>query len=209
MSPRVRLIVVHDFYSRPFDVRRVALRRKLTQCDDITGWRTRPYHPRGIRLLIERKFNATITYWNDDLDDLSFANGVFFSALASGPLAERVGVHADMPVNEMVLLVYLTPNAPLDSGTSFWRHRRTGLTSWPTERDAKRLGTTRRALGERLERDSKVLNRWEEIDRVGNVFNRALLFQGGVLHSATRHFGCTIGQGRLYQMFHFEGEMKR
>lgn len=146
MISKYRLVVVDDFYPKPFEVRRVALLRKFTQCDDIMGLRTRPYHPKDIRLLIGRKFDIRITDWNHDLDDLGFSNGVFMSVLASGSLAEEVGIHADWPLNTMVLIVYLTPKAPLDSGTSFWRHRRTGFANWPTERDAKRLKVSKQAL---------------------------------------------------------------
>ena len=203
MKSKRRIVLVDDFYGKPHEVRRVALRRKFVVSEGVTGWRTRPYHPKGIRQIIQRKFDIRIADWNREHDDLAFANVVFMCALASGSRAERIGVHADWPLNTMALVVYLTPKAPLDTGTSLWRHRRTGLVSWPTERDAKRLKIPKRALEEILERDSEIRNRWEEIDRIGNVYNRAVLFHSNMLHSATRHFGRTIERGRLYQSFNF------
>jgi len=54
-----------------------------------------------------------------------------------------------------------------------------------------------------LERDGCRRDRWIEIDRIGNVYNRAVMFPGGLFHSATRHFGSSQNNGRLYQSFHF------
>src|SRR5947208_3525951 len=82
----------------------------------------------------------------------------------------------DQPLRWAMFLIYLTPGAPYDAGTSLWQHRKTGLTSRPTGRDAARLGTTVDELARILERDSRTKSRWVEIDRVGNVFNRAVMF---------------------------------
>jgi hypothetical protein len=103
----------------------------------------------------------------------------------------------------MMLLIYLTPNAPYDAGTSLWQHRESGLIAMPTKRDADRLGRTVAELKDALLNDSERPKRWIEIDRIGNVFNRAVMFPGALLHSATRHFGSNRFNGRLYQAFHF------
>lgn len=200
---RKRIMVVDDFYPDPGAVRRVATRRKFFQPEGITGWRTRPYYPRGVRRRIERRFGVEIAEWHSDPEAVAFANGVFFSAFSKGRRAEAVGVHADDPRSWITLLVYLTPDAPSDAGTSFWRHRETGLTTWPTQKDALRLGVELDELEERLEADATKKTKWEEIDRVGNVYNRAVFYPGGMLHSATRHFGSDLRSGRLYQLFHF------
>ena len=169
----------------------------------LIGWRTLAYQPRGIKNLIETKFRIQIDYWEDDLTSIEASNGVFFSAFAKGSHGEAVGVHFDEPLSWLTLVVYLTPDAPCNAGTSLWRHRETGLVSKPTRRDALRLGTTLETLVSRLERDRTILNRWVEIDRIGNVYNRAAMFCGGFFHSATRHFGNNRLNGRLYQSFHF------
>ena len=131
------------------------------------------------------------------------ANGAFFSALSRGRNAERVCVHYDTPVNWMTMLIYLTPGAPLEAGTSFWQHKETGLRACPTQRDVERLGVPLPRLAAMLEKDSPCATCWQEIDRVGNVFNRAVAFPAGVFHSATRHFGSTIRKGRIFHSFHF------
>ena len=197
------LKVVDGFYPSPDKIRQRALTMDYFEPATFTGWRTLAYQPRGISDLIETRFRVEIDYWVDELTDINASNGVFFSAFAKGPRAERVGVHFDRPMSWLTLVIYLTPDAPFDAGTSLWRHRKTGLTSKPIKRDAILRGTTVDELDRRLDRDRSILNRWEEIDRIGNVYNRAAMFCGGFFHSATRHFGSNRHNGRLYQSFHF------
>ncbi len=54
-----------------------------------------------------------------------------------------------------------------------------------------------------LNSDSKLPEKWKERDRVGNVYNRAVFYHSGMLHSATRHFGSNLRYGRIYQAFRF------
>lgn len=203
------LIAVDDFYSDPDGIRRRALEMPYAEPESVVGWRTRCYQPRGIKERIERKFAVRIKYWEADLDAIEACNGVFFQSYDRGAHAESVGIHYDQPLSWVMFLIYLTPGAPYDAGTSLWQHRRTGLVSRPTPRDAKRLRVPLAKLEDVLERDSHTKSRWIEIDRVGNVYNRAVMFPGGFYHSATRHFGSSFRDGRIYQSFHFPVERAR
>lgn len=198
-----RISTVDRFYVDPQKIRQTALRRKYIEVEGIDGWRTRPFLPRKIRSRIETRFALEIRDWCSDPDDLSHANGSFFIALEKGKRAEKVYVHADDPVTWMTLLVYLTPDAPADSGTSFWEHKETGLKHWPAPADAKRRGTSVDRLRALLDRDAAVRSKWRAVAEVENQFNRAVLFPCAALHSATRHFGTRPAQGRLFQMFRF------
>lgn len=200
------LLVVDDFYDDPQAVRKRALAMTYTEPESVVGWRTKAYQPRGIKERIERKFGVRIPMWETDRDRIELCNGVFFTSYAKGDRAERVGIHYDDPLRWVMFLIYLTPNAPFDAGTSLWQHRETGLVKPPTPSDAKRLGRSVAELSAILDRDSKIRSRWIEIDRVGNVFNRAVMFPGGFLHSASRHFGSGLEDGRIYQSFHFPAE---
>ncbi len=197
------LQVVDGFYPGPDKIRQRAMAMDYFEPERLIGWRTLAYQPRGIKNLIETKFRIQIDYWEDDLTSIEASNGVFFSAFAKGSHGEAVGVHFDEPLSWLTLVVYLTPDAPCNAGTSLWRHRETGLISKPTRRDALRLGTTLENLVSMVARDRTILGRWVEIDRIGNVYNRAAMFCGGFFHSATRHFGNNRLNGRLYQSFHF------
>ena len=201
------LFAVDGFYADPLAVRRRALAMPYSHPENVVGWRTRCYQPRGIRERIERKFAVRIPYWEKDLDAIEVCNGVFFQSYDRGGHAETVGIHYDEPLRWAMFLIYLTPDAPFDAGTSLWQHRKTGLTRKPAPADAERLGMPLEDLQDLLERDSRTKSRWIEIDRVGNVFNRAVMFPGGFYHSATRHFGSSFQNGRIYQSFHFPVEL--
>ena len=175
---------------------------KYSEPEYVTGWRTQVWQPRGIKSLIERVFRVRIDYW-DDSRSIEGANGVFFTAFSKGQHAERVKVHFDEPADWMSLLVYLSPDAPADCGTSFWQHRATGLTAKPTRRDALRLNLSFEKLKLMIEDDGWNRKSWIEVDRIGNVYNRAVMFPAGLFHSATHHFGHNLKDGRLYQSFHF------
>jgi Family of unknown function (DUF6445) len=195
--------IVDDFYPNPEQIRQKALEMSYSEPEALVGWRTEAYQPNGIRSLLERKFGVNIKFWETDVKAVDVCNGVFFSAFAKGSRAETVGVHSDDPPDWMMVLVYLSPGAPYDSGTSIWQHGGTGLIARPTRRDAVQLGMTLGKLEARLVRDSQKPSRWVEVDRIGNVYNRAVMFSGGFFHSATKHFGSNSRNGRLYQSFHF------
>ncbi len=105
------LCVIDDFYPDPDPVRRKALDLPYEEPEELTGQRTQPYHPRGVRQRIENLFGFRITKWDDDPTNLGRANGSFFASLARGRHAERVGVHYDSPVEWVSMVIYLTPNA--------------------------------------------------------------------------------------------------
>jgi len=101
--------------------------------------------------------------------------------------------HAD--AQQYAGIIFLTPGAPLNSGTSFWRSRNSG------ERVARGNSQphTFGPRGEHLKDGSQ----WELVDRVGNVFNRLVLFYGKYIHSASHYFGDDIHDSRLFQVFFF------
>lgn len=196
-------MAVDDFYPDPDIVRRKALEMPYTHPEEYVGWRTRAFHTDGIKERIEQSLRLRLTSWEGNVDEINLGNGVFFTGFASGPKAETVGIHYDTPADFVTMVVYLTPNAPFDTGTSLWQHRATGLTAKPTPADAGRLKMTLEELEELLLRDGQQPRKWLEIDRVGNVYNRAVFYYSGMLHSATRHFGSNLRNGRIYQTFRF------
>ena len=195
--------IVDDFYPSPHHVRARALEMRHRQVPPYSGWRTRAYHPHGIRPRIERAFGLCIGDWSTDTDDLVLGNGSFFRGFERGRFADPVAVHADSPIDAMTLVVYLAPDPPPGSGTSFFEHRATALQAAPTAADARRFGMTVAKLQALLVRDAQRPERWIERGRVENRYNRAVLFRSGALHSATRHFGSSARDGRIYQTFRF------
>ncbi|HXC54951.1 MAG TPA: DUF6445 family protein [Rhizomicrobium sp.] len=201
------LLVRDDFYRDPDAVRARAQAMAYAIPEGITGYSSnRVHHEPGIRRRIERILGARITRWDTDPDD---GNGIFYMGLSRGARKETPGVHTDEPADDVTIVVYLTPGLPAAYGTSLWRHKATGLIFEPDRADARRLGTTLRKLRERLERDSERRARWEEIDRAGYKYNRMVAYPSGMLHSATRHYGGSLGEGRIYQTFRVGVDARR
>jgi len=193
------LLVRDDFYSDPEQVRRIALSMAFEPVEGITGYMTSlVYHPAGIKRRLEHVLGTKITRWDDDPDQ---GNGIFYQAFSRGEQKETPGVHYDEPDDDITVLIYLTPGLPADCGTSLWQHRATGLTNAPTQRDARRLNVTLSALRKRLEQDSEKRQKWIEIDRAGYRFNRMVAYASGMLHSASRHYGASLREGRVYQTY--------
>ena len=95
-------------------------------------------------------------------------------------------VHNDTP-NELAAVIYLEPDAPFDTGTSFYRHIETGAT---------KMG---KLLTDVDKVDAYDRDKWEEIDRIGNVYNRCVIFDANRYHCATKYTG-----DRVFQTFFFD-----
>jgi hypothetical protein len=189
------IFVKDDFYDEPRKVFEQARMAEYFEPEGVVGFRSRTiYHEEGIKTKLQNLLGIEITYWGTLPEH---DNGVFYRTHAD----EIPGIHSDQPINDITVLVYLTPALPAGCGTSFWMHKNTGLCDPPTPRDARKLKTGIQALRHTLALDSKKRNRWSEIDRIGYRFNRLVAFPSGVLHSATQHYGSSIKDGRLFQAF--------
>tara|TARA_R110000751_G_scaffold1985_6_gene7617 strand:- start:791 stop:1381 length:591 start_codon:yes stop_codon:yes gene_type:complete len=109
---------------------------------------------------------------------------------------QEVVYHVDQ--QDYAAIVYLTPNAPPSSGTSFWKSKHSR---------ARMIGSNSNidltfGRGAHL----KDPDQWNLVDQVGNVFNRLILFNGKYIHSATEYFGEDINDSRLFQIFFFHVE---
>lgn len=102
--------------------------------------------------------------------------------------------HTDME-NSYAAIVYLSPDAPVDSGTSFYKHIETGATS-----------SDDNAIIDK--EDYFDPSKWEEVDRIGNYYNRCVIFEASRYHCATKYFdnGTDFADGRVFQTFFFDIE---
>lgn len=192
------LVVVNDFYDDPMAVRGEALAQEFVESAYHKGKRTRRQflYP-GLKERFEDLLGRKITVWSEHAH-----NGTFQICLPGDPLV----YHSDE--QHYAGAVYLSPGAPLESGTAFWRSRELGLDRVPPLEVAHAMGfkdsdaLVRKMYGNRL------LDRtaWEKIDQVGNVFNRLALWNGWRVHSADGYFGHSIETGRLFQIFFFDVE---
>ena len=94
-------------------------------------------------------------------------------------------------------MLYLTPNAPVDSGTGIFRYKDgTRTVSEARVKDNVKL----------LDSHSQDYTKWELVDKVGNIFNRLILFNSTQYHASLEYFGTNKENGRLFQVFFFSTE---
>jgi hypothetical protein len=116
-----QLIVVDDFYSNPEEVRKQALQMSFGSTGYFPGRRTAPYMTPGVQATLETLVGSRMTRWTN-------FHGSFQYTLEN----HTSWVHFDEA--HWSALVYLTPDAPLNSGTRFYQHIETRLTEMPTEK---------------------------------------------------------------------------
>lgn len=195
-----RFVLVKDnFYADPARVYQEARQADYFEPRYYTGFRSKTvYHEPGIKTKLETILGIKISRWDTDPKE---ENGVFYQGFAKGSRKEVPGVHSDYPYNDITVVIYLTPELPFACGTSLWMHKQTKLCDPPSAAVACKFNLKLSALRQQLEKESKLRNKFIEIDRIGYRFNRMVAYPSGVLHSATKHYGGILKDGRLYQTF--------
>ena len=176
------LMIIDNFFEDPDAVRKLALSSEFNVKGNYPGGRTKSFATAGHKAAFERILGRKITYWPGDY------NGSFQYAYG----AHKSWIHRDSTDCSMV--IFLSPNAPIDSGTFLYRHKLTGATfETPENKDI-------------LNNDSNAHDRWEIADKVGNKYNRAVIFNGFQSHQSGDYFGDNINNCRLFMLFFFNVE---
>lgn len=175
-------VVVDDFRPDAADVRAAAL--GLPYARGLVGCRSRvPYRDTGFLPAFETLLGRAITGWHAP------ANGTFQWCRADDPVV----VHAE--ACRWAGVWFLTPDPPPAAAVRFHRSRETG------GRRATQYPAQNARMFQHRHRD---LTAWDEVDRVGNVFNRLVLWDGALAVSVGPHFGAEQRTGFLAQWFFFD-----
>lgn len=94
-------------------------------------------------------------------------------------------------------VLYLTPNAPLDSGTSLFRKN----ASYDEELYWKIIKENDEHFKNKDPIDYSYHGMFDEVVRVNNVYNTLILFEGDIHHCANQFFGDNKQNSRLAQVF--------
>lgn len=176
------LMIVDNFYNNPDAVRNFALSQPFDVTGNYPGARTKPFFNKEVRDSIEycmpRAGRITNTY-----DNYGYT-GAFQITTAM----DRTWIHSD-PYNMWAGICYLTPDAPNSGGTGLFRYKETGEHSKTTQ-----------------DYEGYDFTKWDLFDRVGNRYNRLILYRGDLFHSSLDYFGHNLENGRLFQTFFFDTE---
>ena len=182
-------VVVDNFYSNPDEVRKLALEQSYNP--DLRyhkGKRTdKKFFAQGTKEYFESLIGRKITNWVD-----YEYNGVFQYCTAEDPLVYHVDTQSYAGA------VYLTPDAPVDTGTSFYRSK--------AHTNIKKIKLDDPEYAEVFKNGYYDRTQFELIDTVGNVYNRLALWDSRLIHSATQYFGNNKDNSRLFHLFFFDIE---
>ena len=190
---RASAIIIDDFLDDPDYVRTVALNAEYVLTGNFPGNRTYQCDEKynnEIKNKIEQILKIKITEWNKHFDSerkevIDVDTSCFQLCLKDS----QTWIHQDP--NEYTAILYLTPNAPTDSGTGTYMHKKTKIYKHVEDHQI----------------DDTDINNWELITFSGNIYNRMFIFRGDLYHrSVVPGFGVDKYTGRLTQTFFFNTE---
>jgi len=160
---------------------------------DVTGPDGEEY--KRVAIAAHDFFNAEIEFW------LGFPVKQRYSVfrLNYGGENPNSAIHSDALYDSHALVLYLSRPEDCVGGTAFWRHRKTGLTAWPTKGEILRRGKNPQRIWEGLTRDWDNVDAWEQTHLAEMKFNRAIIYPTAAFHSRFpfKAFGTTPENGRL------------
>jgi hypothetical protein len=181
--------VIDDFYIAPDVVRNFALTQEFKVTGNFPGSRTRSFWTDDVRAALEHFMpwagRITNTYGADQ------GNG-YCGAFQIATARDRTWIHSD-PNNMWAAVCYLTPDAPHTGGTGLFRWKDTG--------EMKDVDHSNKF-------DGYDYTKWDMVDKIGNKYNRLIVYRGDLYHASLDYFGNNLENGRLFQTFFFDTERR-
>lgn len=178
-----RLFIVDNFYKNPNQVREIALQFDFQpNIQYYKGLRSsQVYRTEEMKQVFESIIGEKINNWEYTI------NGCFQITSSSDPQV----YHYDQ--QKWAAMIYMTPNAPIQSGTRLHSHKESGVHHGddPEVWKAFTMGYY----------DS---TQYEITAEAGNVFNRLVIMDARHIHSAGPYFGNSNENSRLVQLFFFD-----
>jgi hypothetical protein len=197
--PSCGLIIIDNFYNNAYETRKYVLTQDFLVRGNYPGQRTISYANNHLKDIIQKyvePFGGKIIDFPIPKEDGSDAASIYNGSFQFTTSRDRSWVHID-GFNNWAGVLYLTPNAPISSGTAFYNFH-DGTTC---KRDMEILKNK-----EETDKFSQDMTKWKKVDKVGNVFNRLILFNSNRFHMSIDYFGDSKENGRLFQVFFFSTE---
>jgi hypothetical protein len=191
-SKEKALIVVDNFYKNPDTIRAFAYQKEFKHNNtSYKGMRTsETFLFEGLKEEFESLIQEKITLWEEHQ-----FNGCFQVTSAEN---QQV-YHCDE--NHWAGVIYLTPDPPPESGTCLYRSKATGMKDGVEVKSSLDNSTFSGGFYDST--------KFDLVDKVGNLYNRLVLFKSTRIHSAGPYFGTNLGNGRLVHLFFFNTTTSR
>jgi glycosyltransferase involved in cell wall biosynthesis/predicted O-methyltransferase YrrM len=182
-AQKKRIFVVDNFYADPYAVRNYALKQNFEgDIDWYKGKRTKTkFLTSEMKKSFEELMGIKIQKWDHGM------NG----SLQYCTPEDLLVYHYDSQT--WAGAIYLTPDAPFDTGTSLFAHKKTRI------RHMDEPGADQCFAGGFY--DS---TQFELVDTIGNVFNRLVIWDARSFHAANKYFGTNLQDSRLFHLFFFD-----
>ena len=203
LHPYFPTIIIDDFFESPDIVRHWALQQEFFKGERGTwpGIRTELLHKSNIELynlLINKILSVIQDYGVREIYDMQTGFQLIDESWGTG------WVHDDDPKLHVAGLIYMSPTAPPDSGTTLYADS----TDFDGEKYAKIFMED--VFSTEEERSKFVKYRQQQRSyftptiKIGNVYNRFVLFDTRNWHSADNFFGNSKEDTRLTNVFFFK-----
>lgn len=161
-------------------VRNYALSLPFDVKGNFPGARTKPYLPDDLKKAIQ--------YWMQPIGEITnwHENYGYTGAFQIATAQDRTWIHSDH-FNMWAGVCYLTPDAPYTGGTGLFRHKSSGEYSRKT-----------------TDHEGYDYTKWDLVDRIGNRYNRLIIYRADLFHASLDYFGDNLQNGRLFQTFFFD-----
>jgi hypothetical protein len=215
MTALIPITVVDNFFETPSLIRKLALNLEYSKANGVyPGVRTQFIHqidPAFARFFNQKVFSL---FYDFDVHRVNLKVEGMFQLISEE--YEEGWVHNDLnPAStipetdwDIAGVVYLTPNAPLNSGTSIYKINHDKMVSreqveinghWKRRFYHKDLLESE--LDEYRKRRDEYNNSFYETITVNNIYNRLVLYNAAEYHRGNKFFGSTLDDSRLTLVF--------
>jgi hypothetical protein len=194
--------VIENFYEDPDAVRTFALNQKYKfrhQMKDtpyvFPGCRSKDLSSINKPLFESVSKKIISLFHNEEYDYMQWAIATSFQSVSAE--YDKGVIHTDQNT-VFAAVLYLTPDAPLDSGTSLFKPNH----KFDEEKYKKSLKDNDKRFDQgEIVMDTSYHDMFDEVVRVNNVYNTLILYEGRHFHAANNFFGTTLRDSRLAQVF--------
>lgn len=193
--------VIENFYENPDEIRKFALKQQFSYCHELKnidyvypGCRTKELFDLDKNLYEKVCRKLVSIFHNTQHDHMRWAISTSFQVVE-----ERFGrgvLHQD--TNTIFAgIIYLSPDAPLNAGTSLFKPNK----SFNEEKYQAALIQNDVNFKANKPISTEFHSMFDETVRVNNIYNTLIIFNAQTYHAANEFFGNSLETGRMAQVF--------
>jgi len=191
MMHTIPVTILDNFFDDPDKIREWALQQEYFPAKDGNwpGLRSKLINELNAPFfrLVCRKFFSQF-YDLQNMEELSWEVTMRFQMIPKG--YDSGWIHSDEKAGQITGIIYLSPNANLNGGTSIYRNKSNIVQPMIDNRKFKEDSYLNKITMQEAKKYKEEHNaQFEETIRVSNVYNRSICFDSQLIHGAQDFFG--------------------